>query len=357
MDNDATENRPHRPNGPHLWEIRAVRDLLWLLGGACLIWLLSLLQHIVLPIFTGLLLAYLVHPLITWVKKTCRIPSVVTIGLIFMLFFLVVTTAGVWLGPMLKEQALALVDKVPDYLDRLSEQYGIQVDDLAQQFRSSEDDNGTPPVIIMAGDILGKTTEILLWIILVPIYFAFFSWHFQSLMQSGRRYLLLDRYPHLAETLQRMDDAVGTFFRARLFISFLVGVVFCVGWWLADVPFWFLLGVISGLLSTIPYLSIAGWFLVLIFKYLEMTGQQTSFDFMTVIFWPSLVFGIGNFLEAWVFTPWVHGRTTQLNPVMILTVVLIGGSLAGFWGLLLSIPVALCLNILYLEFRPPRLKG
>jgi len=49
----------------------------------------------------------------------------------------------------------------------------------------------------------------------------------------------------------------------------------------------------------------------------------------------------------WVFFPWIQGRTSQLNPVVILTVVLIGGALTGFWGLLLAIPVAICLNSLF----------
>lgn len=333
-----------------------MRDLLWLIGAALVVWLLYLLSFIVVPIFSGLLLAYLANPLITLAKDKFRIPAAVTIALIYILVLLFFIGAGLWLEPVVKEQTSALVKSVPEYLDRLSDRYGIQVDDLTKQFRSPDESDGTPPVIGMVQNILGKTTKILFWIIMVPIYFAFFAWHFQEMMRKSSRYLLLNRHPHVKKTLQRMDEAVGTFLRARLVISFLVGMVFCVGWWLADVPFWFLLGVITGLFSIIPYLSIAGWCLALIFKYLEVTGQGGGFDFLAVIFWPSLVFGIGNFLEMWVLTPWIHGRTTQLNPVMILTVVLIGGALAGFWGLLLSIPVAICLNIVFVEFGLPRMR-
>jgi predicted PurR-regulated permease PerM len=350
MEEESVKQRPSAPVGPHIWQIRAVRDLLWLFGGVVLVWLLYLLRAIVLPIFIGLLLAYLANPLLTLAKEKWRVPFAVSLILIFATVFLLVTGAGIWLGPLVKTQTVALVENVPEYLQRLSDRYGFQLDDLAKQFKSPGTENGSPPVVQMARSILGTTTEIILWIVLVPVYFSFFAWHFQTILRKGRRYFLVDRYPRVQKTLQRMDQAVGTFFRARVLIALMVGIVYSCGWWLADVPYWFLLGAVTGLFSVVPYLSIAGWCLALLLKYLNMTIQGPGFEFMDVLFWPSVVFGIGNFLEAWIFTPWIHGRTTRLNPVMILTIVLIGGSLAGFWGLLLAIPVAICLNILIKEF-------
>lgn len=357
MAKGPAEKRCSSPVGPHLWEIRAVRDFLWLAGTALLFCLLYLLRSIILPIFVGFLLAYLANPLLTMAKEKWRIPFAISIVLIFILFILLMAGAGVWLVPLVKGQSYSLAENLPEYIRRLGDRYGIQLNDLAEHFKTQVTMQGSQPIVELARSIVGTTTEIILWIVLVPIYFAYFAWHFQSILREGRRYLLLDRHPHARKILQRMDEAVGTFFRGRLLIAFMVGVVFALGWWLAEVPYWFLLGAITGFLSIVPYLSIAGWCLALLLKYLDMAIQGAGFDFLAVLVWPSLVFGVGNFLEGWVFTPWVHGRATRLNPIMILTVILIGGSLAGFWGLLLSIPIAICLNILFLEFLRPRLNG
>lgn len=342
----------------HLWEFPAVRDLLIVLLAAFALWLAYLLRHILLPIFVSLLLAYLVNPLITRMRVRWGVSRPVSIAIILILFILVGAGAGMWAMPLVAKQTTKLVERLPDYLQDFEDRFGLGIGDLTKQMATEEgEEEEKPPVISLIGRILDTMTKILLWVVMVPIYFAFFAWRFQRMVHEGKQYLPPKRYPRAAEVLRRMDEAIGTFFRARLLICLIIGVVFAVGWWLANVPYWFLLGAITGLLSIIPYLSIAGWLLALFFKYLEMTigPDAPGFLWMAVLLWPTLVFAFGNFLEAWVLTPWIHGRTTQLNPITILTVVLVGGVLGGFWGLLLSIPVALCINILANEFLRPKL--
>jgi predicted PurR-regulated permease PerM len=355
MEKDPVPNRFSSPIGPHLWEIRAVQDLLCLLGAALLIWLLHDLRSVILPIFVGFLLAYLANPFFTMAKNKWHIPFGISIVLIFVLLILSITGAGIWLVPLIKNQSRTLLENIPEYIQRLGDRYDLQLNDLPEQLQTLDIGQEPSSIVELAKSILGTTTDIILWIILVPIYFGFFAWHFQSIVREGRRYFLLDRHPRARKILHQMDEAIGVFFRGRLLIAVMVGVIYALGWWFANVPYWFLLGAITGFFSIIPYLSIIGWFLALLLKYLDMTIEGAGFEFLAVILWPSLVFGIGNILEGWVFTPWIHGRSTQLNPIMILTIVLIGGTLAGFWGLLFSIPVAICLNILFLEFFRPRL--
>lgn len=347
-------------NGRHLWQITALRDLLWVVTGAVLLWLLFHLRHILLPIFVGLLLAYLLDPVITKVKSHWGISRLFSVLFICSLVLLAGAVIGVWAVPLLIGQAAALAKEVPGYLETLSGEYGIQFQDLAgkltEQFQG-EGDSGTS-VLQFAKSIAGTTADIVLWLLLPPIYFVFFALKFQTLKDEGSSYLAADRHPVAMRILRRMDEAVGTFFRARVVISLLVGVIFILGWWLANVPYWFLLGALTGLLSIIPYLSIAGWLLALLVKYFDMTVGEGApgFDWVAVLVWPSLVFGLGNFIEGWILTPWIHGRTTHFSPIMILTVVLIGGALAGFWGLLLGIPAAICLNMLVKEFLLPELR-
>jgi predicted PurR-regulated permease PerM len=356
---------PEKPAAErHLWEFTAVRDLLIVLLAALLTWLAYLLKEILLPIFVALLLAYLVNPLITRVRTRWGISRPVSIMTILTLFILAGAGFGIWAAPLVSKQATKLVERMPDYLRDMENRFGLDIGDLTTQLAAEEgkgeeeeEEEEAQPVVSLVGRILGTVTQIVLWVIMVPIYFAFFAWRFQHMIHEGKQYLPPKRHPRAADVLRRMDVAIGTFFRARLLICLIIGFVFAVGWWLADVPYWFLLGAITGVLSIIPYLSIVGWLLALLFKYLEMTigPGAPGFDWMAVLLWPTLVFAIGNFLEAWILTPWIHGRTTQLRPITILTVVLIGGALGGFWGLLLAIPVAICLDILSKEFLCPRL--
>ncbi len=339
----------------HLWQFPAVRDLTWILSLALLLTLAYLLRHILLPIFVALLLAYLVNPLVTRVRERWGVSRAFSIILIFSCFILIGMGAGIWAAPLISEQATNLVEKFPEYLRNL----GFQTDDVAETVTESvteqvqQSEEGPSTIFRVLHTALEKATHLLLWVFLVPLYFIFFTLQFQHMLKEGRHYLPPSRYPRAAAVFRRMDLAVGTFFRVRLLICLIIGCVFAFGWWLAQVPYWFLLGAITGVLSIVPYLSIGGWLLALLFKYLDMIGMQ-GFDWVAVLLWPTVVFAAGNFLEAWVLTPWLHGRTTQLSPMMILTVVLVGGTLGGFWGLLLSIPLAICIDILMKEFLSAR---
>jgi len=125
------------------------------------------------------------------------------------------------------------------------------------------------------------------------------------------------------------------------------------------VPYWFLLGIGTGVLSLIPYAATLGWPMAVFMKYLEVSTSQSlaSVDWMAVAFWPSLVYGVVQILEGWVLTPWIQRQSTDLSAVTILLVVLIGGALAGVYGLIVAIPLTACLKILLKELLVPTIKG
>ena len=80
-----------------------------------------------------------------------------------------------------------------------------------------------------------------------------------------------------------------------------------------------------------------------------------------VLWWailgPTLVYGVGQGLDAWVIEPVVQGQATDLDALTVLLVVLAGGAVAGLLGLLLAIPVAACIKILWHEVAGPRLRA
>jgi predicted PurR-regulated permease PerM len=78
---------------------------------------------------------------------------------------------------------------------------------------------------------------------------------------------------------------------------------------------------------------------------------------LAVVVWPSLVYGVVQFLDGWILTPWVQSGQTNMSAATVLIVVFIGGAAAGLWGMLFAIPVAACIKILVDEFVLPRLRG
>jgi predicted PurR-regulated permease PerM len=155
-----------------------------------------------------------------------------------------------------------------------------------------------------------------------------------------------------------MDDAFGEFFRGRLLIAVVFGVLLSAGWYLTGVPYWFFLGMLTGLLNIVPYLALVTWPIAIALKYVDtlMTGPGQEAGFMDIVVWPSAVYAIIQFLDGWVLTPWIQSGKTELSAVTIVLVVFIGEVVAGIWGMLFAIPVAACIKILANEIFLPRLR-
>jgi predicted PurR-regulated permease PerM len=156
-----------------------------------------------------------------------------------------------------------------------------------------------------------------------------------------------------------MDKAIAAFFRGRLVIATIIGVLLSVGWFLTGVPYWFFLGMLTGLLNIVPYLSVLTWPIAILLKYVETINspEAASAGFASVALWPSVVYFGVQLLDNWILTPWIQsGGDIKMNPATVLVVVLIGGTLAGTWGLLFAIPVAACIKIFLEEVVLPPLR-
>jgi predicted PurR-regulated permease PerM len=354
----------------HLWEITPIRDLLWAAGIIFLLWFGYYLRGVFTPVLIALLLAYLFNPLIRRAEVQWKVPRPVAISIV--LFFSALVMGGLitWLGPLLAEQVRSFAERVPGYIQSIAKHYDVRLGDFSEPLSAiatslTEDPlsilkpvfSGTGQAFGVLGTVVGTTTAVALALILIPIYFFFFAWQFDSVLAQVRRYIPPDYRQRTRHIAQRMDHAVSGFFRGRLTIALGSAVLYSLGWALTGIRYWFLLGLITGILTIIPYASLIGWPLAILLKYLDVLSTGTGdFDFMAVLVWPSIAYLVVQFIESWMLTPWIQSQSMDMNAVTVLIVVFIGGALGGFYGLLLSIPVAACLKILCQELLLPRLQ-
>ncbi|WHZ22600.1 MAG: hypothetical protein OJF47_001712 [Nitrospira sp.] len=365
----STETASTPPADRHLWEITSIRDLLWLGGIAFLLWFGYYLRGVFTPVLIGLLFAYLFNPLIRRAETQWHIPRPVTISVVLFLSALITGGLITWLGPLLTEQVQSFAERVPGYIQSIAQRYHVRLGDFSAHLStiaaSLRDDplsilrplfSGTGQAFGVLGTVIGTTTDVILAFILIPIYFFFFAWQFDGAISHVKRYIPADYRTKTSQIVQRMDHAVSGFFRGRLAIALGSAILYSLGWALTGIRYWFLLGLITGVLTIIPYASLVGWPLAVLLKYLDVLSSGAgTFDLMTVIAWPSLAYLIVQFIESWMLTPWVQSQSMDMNAVTVLLVVFIGGALGGFYGLMLAIPVAACLKILVQELVLPRL--
>ena len=368
----------------HLWEFRWVRDLALLAMAVALIWAAYLTRSVTAPILVAAVLAYIFNPLITWADQKCRLPRWAGASGILAIVILICAGFLLWAVPSLLGQIKGFVTKLPEYIEYLGTRLGIEVpwDDLFAQISSTAESSltgkgdtaDTPQlgafaepaaaaigqiyVVIMAllGGAIKLLTTLPVAIVIICFCFFFFCWHWAAIMAWFGQFIPRYARAQTLDVLAKMDRSVSAFIRGRLVQALVMGIVLSIGWWLAGVPYWLLLGLGCGMLNLIPFLAVVGYLLALALAIVDSLSAGGAGFGWGIVVWPTVVYLLAQGLDGWVIEPVVQGRATNLDPLSVLLAVMIGGTLAGLLGMLAAIPAAACIKILGQEVVVPRLR-
>lgn len=157
-----------------------------------------------------------------------------------------------------------------------------------------------------------------------------------------------------------MDAVIAGFVRGRLTIMLIQCVIFSVGYLIIGTPAAIILGVAVGVLSIVPYLALIGIPISIVLMLLAVDPAQAETfrsAWWWIVFAPIGVYMIGQAADDYILTPLIQGKSTGLDTPTVLFASLAGGILAGFYGLLIAIPVAACIKILIREIVWPKFRA
>jgi predicted PurR-regulated permease PerM len=135
-----------------------------------------------------------------------------------------------------------------------------------------------------------------------------------------------------------------------LLVAFIVGLAGSLGLWILDIPFWLIIGILSGILNLVPFAGpVVGGALAALVALLD--GSLTKALIAVVIF--TLIQQLDNH----VITPLVQRARVQLSPMVIVLALIIGGSLAGLLGVLVAVPLTAAIRIIVGHLWRTRILG
>ena len=366
---DTESVQPDASPNPHLWEINWMRDLFWIAVGLLILLVFWWLRVIFQPVLLALLVAYLVNPAICWLEQRWARSRLYVVSALAASVVLLVIAIGIVVLPLAVQQTGELIVKLPDYAKAMGDWLGISDEGLVSKLRDEEGKlseeavsglshlwTGVVSGVGILSDVVGSVTALAMGLFLFPVYLFLFSANWPAIAEWPVKYLPASRRERCLEIFGKMDHAVGSYFRTRVFIALIMGAMYSIGWGIVGVPFWLLIGVLGGLLGIIPYAAGLAWFGAMLLCFLELENGFTGIrDFLHVFVWPSVVYGIVQASDDWVLTPWLQGRELDMGFATIILSVLVGGSVAGILGMLLAVPAAACLRIAWFDLVEPRL--
>lgn len=199
---------------------------------------------------------------------------------------------------------------------------------------------------------LGGLVSVAFALFLTMFFFFFVCNGWGKLKETIDKFIPDEHEETIHGLLIKFDRVIAGFVRGRLIIALLQGVVFTVGYWIVGVPVPLILGPAVAVLSIVPYLAIVGIPISIVLLYIEPNG-----GFMDAWWWtlgaPMAVYYFGQALDDYVWTPKIQGKETGMGTASILFATFAGGAIMGFYGLLLAIPLAACIKIVFDDIVMP----
>ncbi|RME34664.1 MAG: AI-2E family transporter [Gammaproteobacteria bacterium] len=333
--------------------------LLWLAALLAFGWLLWLLAPVFSPFALGALLAYLGDPAVDRLEEF-GLSRTLSVALVFLLMFLLGICLLLILIPLLEQQLALLFRKIPVVVDWFQatlipwlldftgmERDWFNLDQLRQSLTTHWQQVGMAlgKLLIRASTSGQAIVSWLAYLVLVPVVTFYLLRDWDHLVARIRELVPRRHEPVVSRLARECHEMLAQFLRGQLTVMLILGVIYSVGLTLAGIDLALLIGMLSGLVSFVPYLG------VIVGMVVAGIAALIQYHDLLHLALVGLVFGIGQAIEGMVLSPLLVGERIGLHPVAVIFAVMAGGQLFGFFGVIAALPVAAVLVVLLRHLR------
>lgn len=355
MDNENS----HAMNGerrPFTFD-RVVRLLISLIAVLLGIWLMYRLRDALIPFFVACLIAYIIEPIVRFNRQLLHLkgrvlPIVITLSELAMvvcilayLFVPSIIDECHQIGSLIMTYANneISIPMLPDLLhDTLK--HNLDLEQIASWLFDQNIENIMNRGVKFVSSGLDVIISIVSWFI-VFLYVAFILLDYEKLMQ-GFRDLVPPKYRKPVFKVARdVKASMNLYFRGQATIAVFVAVIYSIGFLIIGLPLAVVMGVIIGVLFMVPYLQYLS--LIPVTGLCLVMAADGSGSFWT-IWWECIaVYAVVQIVADVILTPKIMGKAMGLNPAIILLSLSVWGSLLGFLGLIIALPLTTLLLSYY----------
>lgn len=378
----STPTLPRLPAGERLrragvaaWSIIGL-----LILGAILIWVLFRIRIIFPPLVLAILIIYLLNPLVSRAEER-GVSRPLGTALSYVVVLGGLTLAIIAITPFVSNQVETFRDQWPEFKvelansivrggEHLEDRFGVRVDTATVTCLLDADDTAGADApshercdevttefrerLTASADRItelgSSVIEVLLIFILGPLLALYLLIDLPQLQRDLLNLVPETHREEVADLGGKVGRTVGGFFRGQFLVALLVGVMSAVGFALIGLPFWLVIGAIAGFTNLIPLVGpfIGGGLGLVIGSVTDGIGLGLK---------AALVALVVQQIDNHVISPNVMKRTVKLHPVTVMLSILAGGTIAGFWGVLLGVPAVAVAKLLLSHLWSTRVLG
>lgn len=301
--------------------------------------LLIIAKTIFIPLLLAAVLFYITEPLQRFLEKR-KFPRWASI-----LSILLSVAAVMWIfmsivGPPVFNEVDKLVKNTPHIAKEVTDKTGyvlqhredlpVQVNDMIDKAIGS-----IQAIAVTFGKLIVQffqsVVQTAFTLILVPFFFIFLLKDHEKFAPFIYNFFSGKQQDWVKKTLHDIDTVLRTYIQGQLLISFLLAVIMYIGYLIIGLEYSLLLVIFAFFMNVIPF--IGPWIAftpALIIGFIQGPPQM--------VIWVSLVTLVAQQTDSNLITPNVMGKTLDIHPLTVITIILAAGNIAGFLGILLAIP-------------------
>lgn len=305
------------------------------------------------PLVLAMIVVYLLNPLVTRMERR-GLSRVWGTLITYVVAFGIIGTLLSFLVPVVADQVEAFARQGPSLINEVTN--GVR--DIAGRLgiEIQQASTGGAGIVDFFGRLVSFTRGLFgvaLVFIVGPILAFYLLVDLPKIKRGLRAMIPTRRRGEVESVMERIGRAIGGFFRGQLLVATFVGLASALALWIVGLPFWAVVGLISGLFNLIPLVGpFIGGFVAVVVAFTTDAGGGGLLNLEPG--WPlalgaAVALLIVQQIDNHILSPNIVARTVNLHPVTVMLGLLAGGTLLGLWGMLLAVPVLATVKILGLH--------
>lgn len=321
----------------------------WGLAAVALAVLLWGLGDVILPFLVGGAIAYFLDPIADRLERMglSRVAATATIAILATLAFIIFGLAVI---PTLIHQLSQLVATAPEIATRLQSflttqfpslmEPGSVINETLASLGEAVKARGGELATAVLGSAMG-VVNFVVFIVVVPVVAFYMLLDWDRMVAKIDGWLPRDHAPTIRAIARDIDRVLSGFVRGQISVCLILGTFYAVSLMLAGLSFGMIAGAIAGGLTFIPYVgALVGGALAIGLALFQFWGDWVAIGIVVAIF------AAGQFLEGNIITPKLVGSSVGLHPLWLIFALSAFGTLFGFVGMLVAVPVAAMIGVI-----------
>ncbi len=320
------------------------------------------LSSVLLPFFIAWFLAYLLYPIVKFVQYKMHVPTR-ALSIIVTLIFVIAVITGIFylIIPPMIDQFERFGDIVSHYLHKKTHisNYPLAIqqwvtengEEIQRFFKQKDVTDAIKTAMPKVFSILGETANLIISIVaslITLMYMFFILLDYEYLSSKWIKIFPMKARPFWKELMSDVERELNNYIRGQSLVAFSMGILFCIGFTIIDFPMAIGLGILIGIMDLVPYLHTFALIPTVFLALLK--AADTGQNFWVILAGAVAVFCIVQVIIDMVITPKIMGKAMGLNPAILLLSLSVWGTLLGFIGLIVALPLTTILIAYYQRY-------